>query len=137
MDWRPRLLLVEDEQSLRSLVAQFLWDAGCRVVEAADGPQAVEVFETDGPFDLVLLDLNLPGLPGVEVCRRIREAVPDQPVLIVSGAILPEHDCALESMGVSEQLSKPYHPEALRRRIERLLAPRRPHRSLAFSRGVE
>ena len=139
MDRPARLLLVEDERSLRTLVAQYLDEIGYRVVEAADGLVAVERFEREGPFDLVLLDLNLPGIPGIEVCRRIRRLCPDQPVLIVSGAILPQHDLELDAMGVSEQLTKPYHPEELRERIERILCPEpaRQSRALAFGPSVE
>lgn len=107
------VLLVEDEHVLRGLVAQFLRGAGFRVVEAADGPQAVERFASSGPFELVLLDLNLPGFFGDEVCRQIRLARPDQPVIICSAAITPELEDALRDLGVTHFLTKPYHPEAL------------------------
>jgi DNA-binding response OmpR family regulator len=139
---RPRtLLLVEDETFLRSLVAQFLRGEGFRVIEAADGRQAIETFPARGPFDLVLLDLNLPYVSGLEVCRRIRRWRPDQPVLIVSAAILPEHDRDLAVLGVAEQLTKPYHPEALLERIDRLVPtagrPRAAAPALALGRAVE
>lgn len=139
MERQTRLLLVEDETSLRTLVAQYLGEVGYRVVEAVDGLDAVEQFQTAGPFDLILLDLNLPGLSGVDVCRSIRRIAPHQPVLIVSGAILPDHDRALEELGVPDQLTKPYHPEALRARIEQLVGRHRSRggRTLAMSRSVE
>jgi DNA-binding response OmpR family regulator len=139
MDRHRTLLLVEDESFLRSLVAQFLRRAGFRVVEAADGRQAVELFQARGGFDLVLLDLNLPFLTGVEVCRRIRRHNPGQPVLIVSAAILPDHHQELVALGVGEQLTKPYHPEALLERIERLLppGPSREAAPLVLGRAVE
>jgi CheY-like chemotaxis protein len=139
MDRPCTLLLVEDEPFLRSLVAEFLRGAGYRVIEAADGRQALERFAAAGRFDLVLLDLNLPYLSGVEVCRRIRQSRPEQPVLIVSAAILPEHDQALAELGVHEQLTKPYHPEALLERIARLVPAGRgrPAAALALGRAVE
>ena len=65
-----KLLLVEDEHTLRGLIAQFLRGENFEVVEAADGLDGVGLFSSQGPFDLVLLDLNLPRLSGVEVCRR-------------------------------------------------------------------
>ncbi|QEH33414.1 Alkaline phosphatase synthesis transcriptional regulatory protein SphR [Aquisphaera giovannonii] len=117
----PRILLVEDEALLRRLVAQFLRGDGFDVVEAADGLLAVELFESEGPFDMVLLDLNLPGLPGVEVCRRIRKVEPSQPVMICSAAILDSHVESLTALGVQQFLTKPYHPEELLRRISVLL----------------
>ncbi|MBV8128986.1 MAG: response regulator, partial [Planctomycetaceae bacterium] len=75
-----RILLVEDETLLRRLIAQFLRGEGFEVVEAGDGREGVERFSSGNPFDLVLLDLNLPILPGIEVCRRIKLQRPKQPV---------------------------------------------------------
>jgi DNA-binding response OmpR family regulator len=112
-----KLLLVEDEHLLRSLIAQFLRSEGYEIIEAADGSQGVSFFSSLGPFDLVLLDLNLPLLPGVEVCRRIKSERPSQPVIICSAAILDSHVSMLREMHVEEFLSKPYHPLDLLRRI--------------------
>ena len=63
----------------RTLVAHFLRNEGYQVVEAGDGPEGVLRFAESGPFDLVLLDLNLPVFSGVEVCRRIRCIRASQP----------------------------------------------------------
>ena len=60
------LLLVEDEDRLRDLVAQFLRGEGFRVVEASDGLEGVDRFADSGPFDLVLVDLNLPVFSGFD-----------------------------------------------------------------------
>ena len=111
------LLLVEDEHRLRKLVAQFLRNVGYDVVEAGDGPEGVTRFGDSGPFDLVLVDLNLPGFSGVEVCRRIKRARPDQRIMICSAAIVEEHERALAALGVHHFLTKPYHPEDLITRI--------------------
>jgi DNA-binding response OmpR family regulator len=122
-----RILLVEDELLLRRLIAQFLRGEGFEIVEAGDGREAVERFSSGKPFDLVLLDLNLPILPGVEVCRRIKLLRPEQPVIICSAAILDGHIAALRAMQVDQFLSKPYHPAELLSRItielERPLQP--------------
>jgi DNA-binding response OmpR family regulator len=112
-----RILLVEDESLLRRLIAQFLRGEGFEIVEAGDGREGVERFVGGNPFDLVLLDLNLPILPGVEVCRRIKLQRPEQPVIICSAAILDGHIAALAAMGVDQFLSKPYHPAELLSRI--------------------
>ena len=116
------VLLVEDEDTLRGLVADFLRGASYRVIEAADGPEGVERFSDSGPIDLAILDLNLPGLSGVEVCRRIRTLAPEQNVLICSAAIMPDAECALRDMGVSDHLMKPYHPDVLLAYVARLSA---------------
>jgi DNA-binding response OmpR family regulator len=112
-----RILLVEDESLLRSLIAQFLRTEGFDVVECRDGGEGVERFSSEGRFDLVLLDLDLPVYPGVEVCRRIRRQEPDQAVIICSAAILDGHIAALGALGVDQFLSKPYHPGELLSRI--------------------
>jgi DNA-binding response OmpR family regulator len=112
-----RLLLVEDENLLRGLIAQFLRGEGFEIVEAADGLQGVESFSSRGPFDLVLLDLNLPLLHGVEVCRRIKTERPAQRVIICSAAILDSHLAELGPLQVDHFLSKPYHPLELLERI--------------------
>jgi DNA-binding response OmpR family regulator len=113
MERRGSLLLVEDERVLRELVAQYLRSEGFRVVEAADGADGVEQFTREGPFDLALVDLNLPVFSGVEVCRRIKRARPDQRVMICSAAIVDEHEAALLAIGIDHFLTKPYHPESL------------------------
>ena len=125
MDRPTRLLLVEDETYLRALVQQFLEGHGYEVVAAEDGPSGIARFHDAGPFDLALLDLNLPGCSGVEVCRAIRTGDPAHPVLIVSAAVLGEHERALRTLGVGSWLTKPYHPAALLERIESLVRGRR------------
>src|SRR5262245_35893991 len=89
------LLLVEDEHRLRSLVAQFLRNEGYDVVEAGDGAEGVQCFADEGPFDLVLVDLNLPVFSGVEVCRRIKRVHPAQRIMVCSAAIVGDHERAL------------------------------------------
>lgn len=116
---RGKLLLVEDEAVLRRLIADFLRGEGFEVVEAEDGSQGVALYAAHNPFDLVLLDLNLPLLSGVDVCRRIKEMRPHQPVLICSAAILDYHAVALKAMNVDQFLTKPYHPLELLERIGR------------------
>lgn len=126
------LLLVEDEERLRGLVAQFLRGEGFQVVEAGDGREGVERFGDSGPFDLVLVDLNLPVFSGVEVCRRIKIDSPAQRMMICSAAVLPNHEHALTALGVGHFLTKPYHPEDLIAHIAEEIGPRGPSR-LALS----
>lgn len=112
-----KILLVEDESLLRRLIAQFLRGEGYEIVEAGDGREGVERFSSGKPFDLVLLDLNLPIMSGVDVCRRIKLQRPEQPIIICSAAILDGHIAALAAMKVDQFLSKPYHPAELLNRI--------------------
>ena len=119
---RGKLLLVEDEAVLRRLIADFLRGEGYDVIEAADGSEGATLYASHCPFDLVLLDLNLPFLSGVDVCRRIKAIRPLQPVLICSAAILDWHMAALRDLQVDQFLSKPYHPLDLLDRIGRELS---------------
>ena len=78
------LLLVEDDARIREALRLALADEGYRVVEAATGEQALERLAVDGPApDVVLLDLMLPGMDGLEVCARIREHG-DLPIIMVT-----------------------------------------------------
>ncbi len=113
-----KLLLVEDEGTLRGLIAQFLRVEGFEVIEAADGGEAIDAYHARRPFDVVLLDLNLPVLCGVEVCRRIKLENPLQPVLICSAAILDSDVDILRTLDVDRYLTKPYHPLDLLAGIE-------------------
>jgi DNA-binding response OmpR family regulator len=80
-------------------------------------------FGDSGPFDLALVDLNLPIFSGVEVCRRIKRAEPAQRIMICSAAIMADHETALTSLGIDHFLTKPYHPEDLLAHIEQALHP--------------
>jgi DNA-binding response OmpR family regulator len=117
-----KLLLVEDEDLLRGLIAQFLRMELFDVSEAADGAEAIGLYTGSGPFDVVLLDLNLPRICGVEVCRRIKCMTPSQSVVVCSAAILDSDLVELREMQVEQFLSKPYHPAELVSRIRHELA---------------
>jgi DNA-binding response OmpR family regulator len=131
-----KLLLVEDEAVLRRLIAEFLRGEGFDVMEAADGSQGAALYAGHCPFDLVLLDLNLPFLSGVDVCRRIKAISPHQPVLICSAAILDWHVVALHDLDVDQFLTKPYHPLELLDRIGREMARPAMHRDAVPGPGL-
>jgi DNA-binding response OmpR family regulator len=116
------VLLVEDDDGIRTSVRMALEDQGYRVAEAADGETALQRFR-DQPADLVVLDLMLPGMDGFECCRQVRR-LSDAPIVIVS-ARGDSHDvvAGLEA-GADDYVRKPFDvPEltarlrALRRRV--------------------
>jgi DNA-binding response OmpR family regulator len=80
----PRILLVEDEPSLRLGLRDGLGSEGFEIVEAADGEAALELLLGGSTFDAVLLDLMLPGIDGLEVLRRVRSCSVAVPILILS-----------------------------------------------------
>jgi DNA-binding response OmpR family regulator len=126
MDRPFRLLLVEDEKVLRGLVGQFLRRSGYAVVEAADGLDGLREFDHAGPFDLVITDLMMPRVDGLELAGELRSRRHDQPIIACSAALHDEAERRLREVGVYSWLHKPYHPEALLARIEEQLADRRP-----------
>ncbi len=82
MDKR-RILLVDDEEGIQLLYREEFEDEGYEVVSAYNGDEALEKFKQEPP-DLVILDINMPGMSGIEVLRRMKEINPDLPVVLSS-----------------------------------------------------
>lgn len=126
MDRPYRLLLVEDEQVLRGLVGQFLRRSGYLVVEAADGQDGLREYDLGGPYDLVVSDLMMPRMDGIDLARALRARRDDLPIVICSAALRDEAERRLLEVGVSTWLHKPYHPEALLARVREQLRGHHP-----------
>ena len=114
-----RVLVVEDEESYSDALAYVLRKEGFEVAIAATGPDAVEEFERSGA-DIVLLDLMLPGLPGTEVCRRIRQTS-NVPVIMVSAKDAEVDKVVGLELGADDYVTKPYSPRELVARIRAVL----------------
>jgi CheY-like chemotaxis protein len=119
-----RVLVADDSESLRAMFRETLVDEGLEVVEATDGQHALELFQTAGPFDLLLLDGDMPRLTGREVVQKLRAAGVKVPVAIVSGTV---HLSELEAqtLGVTLIL-KPVPARDLVLEVRRLLGPQQP-----------
>lgn len=114
-----RVLVVDDDVTVREVVVSYLRADGHGVVEAADGAAALKEMRDD-PADLVVLDLMMPGIDGLEVCRRLH-AVSDVPVIMLT-ALGSETDrvVGLES-GADDYVTKPFSPRELVLRVNALL----------------
>lgn len=114
-----RLLLVEDEFLIRLTLAETLQDAGYEVVDAADADEALSrVAETS--FSLLLTDIQLPGpVNGHELAARIRELLPEIPVIFMTGR--PEPGAAGSAARRDVFIAKPYLPSEVRAAVARLL----------------
>ena len=114
----PRLLVVDDDDVMRQLATCTLQQAGFDVVEAAEGAQALALL-TDGGFDLVLLDLVMPGMDGYQVCREIRRTPHGAalPVLVLTGLNDTASIDAAYDAGASDFIAKPIHWTLLAYRV--------------------
>ena len=114
-----RVLFADDDVIARTLLAAVLSDLGHDVVEAADGKDAWEQFQAD-PVPLVVLDINMPGLDGLTVCRLIREHDMGREtfVLIVTARDARSDLTAVLAAGADDYVTKPSSPENLRARLE-------------------
>jgi DNA-binding response OmpR family regulator len=116
------VLVVDDEQRLRDLVRGYLEHEGFNVLTAADGPVALELARQHGP-DVVVLDLMLPGLDGLEVCRRLRTFSNAYVIMLTAKAEEIDRIVGLE-VGADDYLTKPFSPRELIARVRAVL--RRP-----------
>jgi len=118
---RPRVLLVEDHPTMREAMRMVLADEGFTVDAAEDGTRALDVITSERP-DLVLLDLNIPGIPGSELLAALRSSpqTSDIPVIVVTAEEEEGRRAAMRA-GADDYLTKPFSPRALVRTVERVL----------------
>jgi len=116
---KPRLVVVDDEASLRELLADYLGKHGFTVEMAADG-RALDTLLAERPADLILLDVNMPGEDGFSIARRLR-AVSNVPILMVTAAEdVIDRVVGLE-IGADDYVTKPFDLRELRARINTIL----------------
>ena len=114
----PRILVAEDDPLARDVLSRLLTGWGYEVLQAEDGEQAWEVLREPSAPRLAVLDWMMPRLDGLEVCRRVREAVAEPPYLILlTGRRSPEDVVAGLEAGADEYLSKPVDSDELRARV--------------------
>lgn len=120
-----RVLLVEDEADIRELIRYSLAQAGLEVEEASDGAEALEKLRGFAP-DLIVLDLMLPGMPGLEICRRLRSRADTArlPIMVVSARSNPSEKALGLAMGADDYVTKPFSPRDLLMRAIALLPQR-------------
>jgi two-component system, OmpR family, alkaline phosphatase synthesis response regulator PhoP len=125
---RPRVLIVEDEADIRELMRYNLEREGFLVEEAGDGAQALERIRRRVP-DLLLLDLMLPGIPGLEVCRQMRAGhdTATLPILVVTAKGTEVDKVLGLEMGADDYVVKPFSPREVVARVKALLRRANPN----------
>ncbi len=114
-----KILLVDDDPQVRRALRTTLTSAGYVVVEARTGEEALEEVQAEGAVDIVLLDLKMPGIGGLEACRRIRKIF-DVPILVISVLRTQEEKVQAFDAGADDYLVKPFGIQELLSRIHAL-----------------
>ncbi len=119
-----RILFIDDDRAGREVALFNLRKAGYRVEIASDGTEGLSVFSPE-KFDLVITDVKMPGISGIEVLRRIRKASPDIPVLVITA--FGNVETAVEAMkeGAYDFIGKPFHRDQLLMAVEKALERQR------------
>lgn len=116
---RQRVLVIDDDPNVSEVVATYLEREGCLVQVCSDGEAGLEAALADPP-DLVVLDLMLPGLDGLEVCRRIQALAPVPVVMLTAKGDETDRIIGLE-LGADDYISKPFSPRELVARVKAVL----------------
>ncbi|WP_410655387.1 response regulator transcription factor [Amycolatopsis sp. lyj-112] len=119
MTEQGRVLVVDDDETVRDVVRRYLEVAGFDVDVAGDGTEGLRLFSTTAP-DLVVLDVMMPGLNGLEVCRRLRQ-VSQVPVVMLTALGEEENRIAGLQLGADDYVTKPFSPKELALRVASVL----------------
>lgn len=111
------ILIADDDKEIVDLIALYLKEEGYATLTAENGKQCLALLEKQ-PVSLLVLDVMMPGMDGIEVCRRLREGQRSIPVIIVSAKSQPMDKVLGLATGADDYLSKPFHPMELVARIK-------------------
>jgi len=124
MTEKANILIIDDDESIRDSCSQVLRKEGYTAKAAKDGNEGLKFFKQEF-FHLVLLDLKLPGLDGMEILSRIKEKYPDTPVIIITGYASIESAVEAMKRGAFNYLTKPFSPDQVRIAIKKALDSRK------------
>ena len=115
-----KVLVIDDEQGIRSLLDTLLSRKGYDVIVAESGQKGLECFRRERP-DVLVLDLKMPGMDGLTVLRQVRSLDPIMPVIILTGAGTAETEQRVRALGVTEYVEKEFSLHLLGDALKRLL----------------
>jgi CheY-like chemotaxis protein len=117
---RPRILLVDDEESMLTLLKEVVQLLGYDPITAADGTLALRQFH-ESPVDLVITDIHMPGISGLDLLRQIKKQNPEVPVVLITGLSSSRFRDAAREHHADGFISKPFRIDDLRNCIQRLI----------------
>jgi two-component system, NtrC family, response regulator HydG len=117
---KPRILIVDDELSVRTSLREWFLEDGFEVETAEDGLDAIRHLD-DGPFDLMIVDLKMPGMDGISLQRRVREIDPAATIIILTAYASVETAVEALKMGAFDYVTKPVDPDELSHTVRRAL----------------
>jgi two-component system OmpR family response regulator len=129
-----RVLVVEDEQALAAALAEGLRQDGFRVQTVGDGLQAFDLGRS-GRFDVLVVDLMLPGIDGLDLCSRLRAAGVDTPVLVLTARTAEQDQLQALRTGADDFLTKPFSYRVLLARLQALVRRTGPSRAAVLTVG--
>jgi DNA-binding NtrC family response regulator len=132
MEIKPTILIVDDDPGARQSLEVILED-DYRILSAGSGQEALEVFQRES-VDLILLDVNMPEMDGLEVLRRIKEQDDTVDVIMVSALNLARKAVDAIRLGAYDYITKPYEPDDILSTVNRAISQQRLHRELDFLR---
>ncbi len=114
-----RVLIAEDESAIREIIGITLRRAGYEVTEACDGQQALDLYsEKNGEFDVVLLDIMMPNVDGLEVCKRLRSVSGTVGIIMLTAKTQEMDKVSGLLMGADDYITKPFSPSELMARVD-------------------
>ena len=113
---RGRILVLDDERSMREMLEIFLQREGYSVHCCDSVTDALEVLEAEGPFDLAISDINMPGLSGFDFLRDVGRTYPEMPVLMITAYGSPDSAVEAMKLGAEDYITKPFRIEEIKSR---------------------
>jgi CheY-like chemotaxis protein len=118
------VLCVDDDPGIRDLLKEFISSLGHRVITAVDGIDALEKL-ADGHFDIVVTDINMPRMDGIELIKRIKTEFDDVDIIVITAYAMTYKYTDIIALGASDFISKPFNIDELEAKLNRILRERR------------
>ena len=115
-----KVLVVDDEWKIRDVLSQFLTEKGYEVILASNGEEAIELVEKENP-DVILLDVRMPGIDGIETCRRLKEEEKTRSVPVIMITAFQDREIEAYLEGADDFVVKPFNMVEISYRIESML----------------